>query len=77
MRRREGRSERLREVVPDLRSLAIMTKVDASASVREMDELRSMARALGPEVTVAEIAEPRTSHLPSRRSQAARKRFMW
>ena len=32
-----------------------MTKVDAPASVREMDELRAMARALGLEVTVAEI----------------------
>ena len=32
-----------------------MTKVDAPASVREMDELRAMARALGLVVTVAEI----------------------
>ncbi|MGB6283790.1 MAG: ABC transporter substrate-binding protein, partial [Xanthobacteraceae bacterium] len=45
----------LREVVPDLRRLAIMTKVDAPASVREMHELRVMARGLGLEVIVAEI----------------------
>lgn len=49
------RLELLREVVPDLRSLAIMTKVDAPASAREMQELRAMAGALGLEVIVAEI----------------------
>jgi putative tryptophan/tyrosine transport system substrate-binding protein len=49
------RLELLREVVPDLRSLAIMTKVDAPASVREMDELRAMASALDLEVIVAEV----------------------
>ena len=49
------RLELLREVLPDLRSLAIMTKVDAPASVRETDELRSMASALGLQVIVIEI----------------------
>jgi putative tryptophan/tyrosine transport system substrate-binding protein len=49
------RLELLREVLPDLRSLAIITKVDAPASVRETDELRSMASALGLEVIVIEI----------------------
>jgi putative ABC transport system substrate-binding protein len=49
------RLELLREVVPDLRSLAIISRVDAPASVREMQELRAMARALGLEVIVAEI----------------------
>jgi putative tryptophan/tyrosine transport system substrate-binding protein len=49
------RLELLREVVPDLRRLAIMTKVDAPASVLEMHELRAMAGALGLEVIAAEI----------------------
>jgi putative tryptophan/tyrosine transport system substrate-binding protein len=49
------RLELLREVLPDLRSLAIMTKVDAPASVGEMHELRAMASALGLEVIVIEI----------------------
>jgi putative tryptophan/tyrosine transport system substrate-binding protein len=45
----------LREVVPDLRRLAIMANVGNPASVLEMRELQATARTLGLEVTTSEI----------------------
>jgi putative ABC transport system substrate-binding protein len=47
--------EILREVVPDLRRLAIMTNVGNPASVLEMGEAEAAARKLGLEVTTSEI----------------------
>jgi putative ABC transport system substrate-binding protein len=45
----------LREVVPDLRRLAIMANVGNPASVLEMREVQATARTLGLEVTTSEI----------------------
>jgi ABC-type uncharacterized transport system substrate-binding protein len=47
--------EFLREVVPDLRRLAIMAHVGNRASVLEMGEAQAVARKLGLEVTTSEI----------------------
>jgi len=49
------RLDLLREVVPDLRRLAIMAHVDNPASVLEMGEAQEAARKLGLEVTTSEI----------------------
>ena len=49
------RLDLLREVVPDLRRLAIMAHVDNPASVLEMGEAQAAARKLGLEVTTSEI----------------------
>jgi putative ABC transport system substrate-binding protein len=45
----------LREVVPDLRRLAIMLNVDAPASVLDMKEVHTKAGSLGLEVVTSEI----------------------
>jgi ABC-type uncharacterized transport system substrate-binding protein len=47
--------EFLREVVPDLRRLAIVANVGNPASVLEMDEAQATARTLGLEVTTSKI----------------------
>jgi putative tryptophan/tyrosine transport system substrate-binding protein len=47
--------EVLREIVPDLRRLAIMANVGNPASVLEMGEAQAAARKLGLEVTTSEI----------------------
>jgi putative ABC transport system substrate-binding protein len=47
--------EFLREVVPDLRRLAIMANVGNPANVLEMAEAQATARTLGLEVTTSEI----------------------
>jgi putative ABC transport system substrate-binding protein len=47
--------EFLREVVPDLRRLAIVANVGNPASVLEMGEAQATARTLGLEVTTSEI----------------------
>jgi len=49
------RIEFLRELVPSLRALAIMANVGYAAAVREMGEVRAVARSLGIETTVLEI----------------------
>jgi putative ABC transport system substrate-binding protein len=49
------RFELLREVVPDLRRVAIMGNVDARASVLDMGEAHAVARTLGLEVVTVEI----------------------
>jgi putative tryptophan/tyrosine transport system substrate-binding protein len=49
------RLELLREVVPGLRRLAIMTNVDAPAAVQEMGEVQAAARTLGLNVATFEI----------------------
>ena len=49
------RLELLREVVPNLRRLAIMANVGAPGAVLEMREVQAAARALGVEATTSEI----------------------
>ena len=49
------RLELLREIVPSLRQLAIMSNASYPATVLEMAEVQAMARALGLEVTTLEI----------------------
>jgi putative ABC transport system substrate-binding protein len=49
------RVQLLREVVPDLRRLAIMANVGGSGVLLEMGEVQAAARALGLDVAVAEI----------------------
>jgi putative ABC transport system substrate-binding protein len=51
------RLELMREVVPNLVRLAIMTNVDAAGAVLDMREVQTMARALGLEVVTAEIRQ--------------------
>jgi len=47
--------ELLRDLIPGLRRLAIMTNVDNSASVLEMREVQAAARTIGLEVATLEI----------------------
>jgi putative tryptophan/tyrosine transport system substrate-binding protein len=49
------RVELLRELVPTLRTLAIMVNVEYAAAVREMSEVQAAARSLGLETTALEI----------------------
>jgi putative tryptophan/tyrosine transport system substrate-binding protein len=49
------RHELMREVLPDLRRLAIMANVDAPIAVQDMREVQTAARTLGFEVTTFEI----------------------
>jgi putative ABC transport system substrate-binding protein len=49
------RFELLREVVPNLRRLAVMYNAGYPAAVVEMDETRAVARTLGLELTTSEI----------------------
>jgi putative tryptophan/tyrosine transport system substrate-binding protein len=49
------RLELLREVIPDLRRLAIMANVGNPASILDVGEAQATARALGLEVTTSEI----------------------
>jgi putative ABC transport system substrate-binding protein len=51
------RLEILREVVPGLRRLAIMTNIGFPDAVLEMSEVQSMARMLGLEVATLEIRQ--------------------
>jgi putative ABC transport system substrate-binding protein len=52
------RLELLREVVPDLRRLAVMANVSAPPAVLEIAEVQTTARALGLEVVASEIRRP-------------------
>ncbi len=52
------RLELLREVVPVLRTLAVMAVVDNAVSVREVNELQLAAGKLGLNVATAEIRRP-------------------
>jgi len=52
----------VREVVPDLRRLAIMANVGNPASVLEMGEVQTAARRLGLEVTTSEIRRRHCRH---------------
>jgi putative tryptophan/tyrosine transport system substrate-binding protein len=49
------RLELLREVVPALRRLAILTKIDNPSAVLEMGDVQAAARTLGLEIAIAEI----------------------
>jgi putative tryptophan/tyrosine transport system substrate-binding protein len=52
------RLELLREIVPNLRRLAILTNIDYAAAVLETSEVREAARTLGLEVVTLEIRKP-------------------
>jgi putative ABC transport system substrate-binding protein len=52
------RLELLREVVPDLRRLAVMANITAPPAVLEMAEVQTTGRALGFEVVASEIRRP-------------------
>jgi putative ABC transport system substrate-binding protein len=52
------RVELLREVVPDLRRLAVMANVSAPPAVLEIAEVQTTARAFGLEVVASEIRRP-------------------
>ena len=45
----------MREIVPDLRRLAIMANVDNPSVVLDIGEVRAAAGALGLEATISEI----------------------
>jgi putative ABC transport system substrate-binding protein len=66
----------LREVVPNLRRLAIMANVASPTGLLEMGESQAAARALGLEIVPLEIRRLRTLHPPSSRSRVMRMRFM-
>ena len=51
------RLELLREIVPDLRRLAVLANVGYRSALLEMDEVQSTARALRPEVVPLEIRQ--------------------
>jgi putative tryptophan/tyrosine transport system substrate-binding protein len=51
----QKRLELLREVVPALRTLAVMVNVGNPSSMRELDEVRGAARTLGLEIEMSEI----------------------
>jgi putative tryptophan/tyrosine transport system substrate-binding protein len=70
------RVELLREVVPDLRRLAILVNVAFPQAVLEMRRVKATALTLGIEViTPLEIQRQRMSWLPSRRSMAKQTPF--
>jgi len=68
------RLEILREVVPGLRRLAILSNVGNRLAVLEMREVQAAASTFGLEVVTLEIPKDRISRPPSRRSRAARMR---
>ena len=51
------RLELLHDLIPDLRRVAVMARVDNSASVLEMHEVQAAARRIGLEVTTLEIRQ--------------------
>ena len=66
------RIEILRELLPDLRQLAVIADAGYSASVLEKDEVQSSARSICLQFDVQKI-----SRLLLRRSRAERRRFMF
>ena len=70
------RLELFREVVPDLRRLAIMAHVGNPGAVLELAEIQAAARALGLEVATLEIRRAEDIAPPSRRSTAAWTHFI-
>ena len=71
------RLELLREVVPNLRRLAILVNIGNPSMAFEIGEVQAAARTLGLEVATLESGVRRISCPPSRRSRAARMRFMF
>ena len=51
------RLELMHDLIPDLRRVAVMARVDNSASVLEMHEVQAAARRIGLEVTTLEIRQ--------------------
>ena len=51
------RLELLHDLIPDLRRVAVMARVENSASVLEMHEVQAAARRIGLEVTTLEIRQ--------------------
>ena len=70
------RLELLREIVPGLRRLAIMANVGNPAAVRRWARFRQRPARLASKSSHSKSGEPRISRPPSRRSRAARTRFM-
>src|SRR5262249_46598407 len=70
------RLELLREVVPQLRRLAIIFNVGNAQPVLEMRETEAAARTLGVEVVRLEIRRVADFSPPSRRSGETRTRFI-
>jgi ABC-type uncharacterized transport system substrate-binding protein len=71
------RIEILRELLPELRQLAVIADAGYFASVLEQDEVQSSARKLGIEVVPLAIRRAKISRLLLRRSRAERRRFMF
>ena len=70
------RLELLREVAPGLRRLAILANVGYPASVLEMGEVEARPARSASTSPDSKSGAPRISRPPSRRSRAARMRFM-
>jgi putative tryptophan/tyrosine transport system substrate-binding protein len=68
------RLELMREVLPDLRRLAIMANVDAPIAVQDMREVQTAARTLGFEVATFEIRRAEDIAAGLRRAQRPRRR---
>ena len=62
------RLELLRELVPQLRRLAIMVHLDNRGAMLEMGEVQAAARRLGLRLPCWKSGKPRTWHPPSQRS---------
>jgi putative ABC transport system substrate-binding protein len=71
------RLELLREVVPSLRRLAILANVGNPFSVLELGEVRAGPERSASKPTHSKFGDRKISRLASRRSQAARGRFMF
>ncbi len=70
------RLEMLREVLPSLRTLAILVDIGSPASVLEMREAQAAARTLGLDVVTSEVREAEDIAPAFSRSRGARMLFM-
>jgi len=70
------RIEMLREILPGLRTVAILANVGNPISMLEMEEAHAAARTFGLMWPRRKSGEPRISRLCSRRSRAAQMHFM-
>jgi hypothetical protein len=71
------RLEILRELVPNIRHLAIMAHVGGPGAMLEMAEVQATARKLGIEAIKLESGAQKRSRQPLRCSRAALKHFMF
>src|SRR5215510_14100486 len=70
------RIELLREIVPDLRRLAIMANVDNPSVMLDIGEVRAAAGARGLEAAISEILAPKILHPLSRHLRGGLRRSM-